>query len=278
MPGTERHFYAGFLDRGQGFITVELTTNGVPVHLDIRRLPEGAVQTRREFLSAPKKFQSHGTGGHPHLAASPDGQWLALAQTDGARVSNLHVYDIPTGRFVTQLPGLPRAILSCLRASPDSRWLVRLEHHNGDNWITTYDAQTWRLQREIHFRSAGNDVMFATIDPSSRTIATGGLNENSLRIWDLLTGRLVAHCNIGNLEWHPVWSQDGRTLVVSERGNLRFWSMLVFRELAAFTKDTHTAHFPLGFTADGRALVTRTGADSVQTWSPPALSKIDLQP
>ena len=33
----------------------------------------------------------------------------------------------------------------------------------------------------------------AAIDPTSRFLATGGRGENSLRVWDLLTGRLVGH-------------------------------------------------------------------------------------
>ena len=278
LPHTERQFLAGFLVQGQGFITVEIATNGRPTHLEIRRLPEGAMQTRREISPAPKEFRSNGNEGPPILTASPDGQWLALVQSDDERVHNVQVYSILNGQFVTQLPGRPRVGATHLHASPDSRWMVWLDHHTGDNWIGIYDSQTWGLSRVIRFTSAGNDVTWATVDPSSRLIATAGLTENSLRIWDLHTGRLVAKCNNRPLTWHPAWSRDGRTLVVPERGQLRFWSMIVFRELAAIDGDERDTHIPLGFTMDGRSLVALSAAGRVTTWSPPTLSEIDQQP
>ena len=278
LPGTERHFHAGFLDRGQGFVAVEMATNGVPVSLEIRGLPEGAVQTRREILPAPRELQSSGSGGTPHLAASPDGQWLAVPQNGADREPDVHVFSIVTGRFITRLPSRTRAIPWNLRASPDSRWLVRLDHQDGENRIMIYDTQNWQVAQEISFRSADNDIYAAAIDPASRLLATGGMGENSLRVWDLLTGRLAGHCNGNVLGWHPVWSRDSRTLVVRDTGGLRLWSMVVFRELATLPLAWHHTHMPLGFTADGRALVTHLFDGRVTAWSPPRLTEIDLQP
>lgn len=278
LPFTEHQFHAGFLEQGQGFITVEITTNGVLTHLEIRGLPEGAMQTRREIVPAPKKFGSNGNGGPPILTASPDGRWLAAVQSDDELVLNVQVYSVLNGQFVTQLPGRPRVMATLLRASPDSRWLVRLDHHDGDNSISIYDSQTWSLPRVIRFTSAGNDVTWATVDPASRLVATAGPTENSLRIWDLNTGALVATCNNRPLNWHPAWSRDGRSLVALERGQLRFWSMIVFRELAAIPGTERDTHIPLGFTKDGRSLVALTAAGRVNTWSPPTLSEIDLHP
>ena len=278
LPGTERHFHAGFLAQGRGVIAVEMATNGVPVSLEIRLLPEGTVQTRREILPAPKELQSSETGGTPFLAASPDGQWVAVPQTSVDGVRDVHVFSVVTGQFVTRLPGWPRALLRNLRASPDSRWLVLLAHHNGTNLIATYDSRSWRLAHEISFRSADNDVMGAAIDPASRFIATGGTGENSLRIWDLHTGRLTGRCNGNVIGWHPVWSRDSRTLVVRDTGGLRLWSMVVFRELATLPLAWHRTHMPLGFTADDRALVLHLMDGRLQAWAPPTLTETDLQP
>jgi WD40 repeat protein len=269
LPGTERHFHAGFLAQGRGFIAVEIATNGVPVSLEIRLLPEGTVQTRRDILPAPKELQSSETGGTPFPAASPDGQWVAVPQTSVDGVRDVHVFSVVTGQFVTRLPGWPRALVFNLRASPDSRWLVFLAHYNGTNLIATYDSRSWRR---------AHDVMGAAIDPASRFIATGGTGENSLRIWDLSTGRLTGRCNGNVIGWHPVWSRDSRTLVVRDTGGLRLWSMVVFRELATLPLAWHHTHMPLGFTADGRALVLHLMDGRLQAWSPPALTETDLQP
>lgn len=279
VPGTGRQFFAGHIAGRQGFVTVELATNGVPLHLHIRRLPDGVALTSRAILPVPEEFRSDRALELPCLASSPDGQWFTMAKPDREQVVDLHVFSLAAGRFVTRLPGRPRMSPRCLRISPDSRWLVRLDDlNNGDKWITIHDSQTWGPPRTVHFQSAGADVMFATIAPASRRLATGGLLEDSLRIWDLGTGRLVTRCHSGNLNWHPVWSPDSRSLVVRDGAALRFWSMVVFRELAAFPEHTDLTQQALGFTQDGRTLVTRTREERVKTWTPPALAETDRGP
>ncbi len=278
LPGTEHQLYAGYLAQRQGFVTVELGTNDVPVQFELRRLPDGAVRTRRQFRSVPDGVRYADAAGIPCLSASPDGRWLALAQTDAKRDRNLEVYDLRTGQFVARLPGVPQTLITRLRVSPDSRWLVRLDHINGDNWITTYDSQTWGPPREIRFRSAGKDVLLATIDPASRRLATAGPDGNSLRIWDLLTGRLEAQCASGGLACHPVWSPDSRTLVFNYGSGVHFWSMIVFRELTSFHSDFGRVGAPLGYTPDGHTLVGFTWDGEVKTWSPRTLAEIDRLP
>ena len=277
LPGTQRHFHAGFLARSQGFVAVEITTNGAPAYVEIRGLPDGDVQTRREILRAPQEFQSRIDPRIQCLGASPNGQWLAvpLSSVDGAK--SVQIFAMDTGRFVTRLPK-PRGILWNLRMSPDSRWLVLLAHSDGGNRIAIYDTRTWQLAQEVFFHSADIDVTAAAIDPSSRFLASGGLGKNSLRVWDLHTGRLVGHCDGNVHHYHPVWSRDSRTLIVRDTGGLRFWSMVVFRELATLPVEWCNTHLPLGFTADGRALVIHAIGGRVQSWSPPTLAEIDGAP
>jgi hypothetical protein len=93
-------------------------------------------------------------------------------------------------------------------------------------------------------------------------------------VWDLLTGRLVGQCNGSVAGWYPVWSRDGRTLVVRDGHQLRFWSTVVFRELAALPWNWHGIQYPLGFTADGRALVALDRDNRMKAWSPPTLDEI----
>ena len=67
----------------------------------------------------------------------------------------------------------------------------------------------------------------------------------------------------------------GASLVVRDTQGLRLWSRVVFRELATLRVEWHDIHLPLGFTADGRALVIHTFGGGVKTWSPPALAELD---
>ena len=274
LPGTERHYHAGFLARGAGWVTVEIASNGVPTQVEIRRLPDGAVQTRRKLLPATESLELAVQPGPRHQAVSPDGQWLAVSRTLD-RKTPLQVYALDTGKFVVELPEAGFGTMCGLDVSPDSRWLVRLDCGSGENAIAIYDTTNWRRTREIRFRSAGEDVMGSAIDPASRFLATGGANENSLRVWDLLTGRMVGQCSGSTVGSQPVWSQDGRALLVREGPNLRLWSMIVFRELAAFPVAWNNTQIPLGFTADDRALVALSSEGQMKAWSPPTLGEID---
>ena len=194
------------------------------------------------------------------------------------RVLGVHVFDLGTGRFLTRVPIWPDGILWGMRASPDGRWLVCLHRTANENRIAIYDSRDWRLAREMTFRTARADVLAASIDPSSRFLATGGSSEGSLRVWDLHTGQLAGQCDGSVIGWYPTWSRDGRSLVVRDGDRLRFWSTVVFRELAALPRDWHDGSHPLGFTADGRALVIVDPEKRIKTWSPPALTETDLQP
>ena len=267
LPGTENQFAAGFLAQGAGLVTVEAAANGVPSAFEIRRLPDGAVQTRREIL--PASAEGMRDGFPLGVAVSPNGQWLAVRQSANRRWA-IHVYSVATGGFITRLQTPHQRAFDALRVSPDSRWLAVTEHGSGQNSIVIFDTSTWQLSRAIHIPSAGEDVNGAAIDPASRLLATGGSGENSIRIWDLHTGRLLGQCN-GTSTLHPVWSQDSRTLVTDDRGSLKLWSATVFRELAALPG----SHFPLGFTAADRALVMINTNGQVKTLSPPTLPEID---
>ena len=274
LAGTENHIAAGFLAQGAGLLTVELAMNGAPTAFEIRRLPDGAVQTRREMLPAPGEIQSKAISGagRSHLAVAPNGQWFAIPQSFDKQ-TYVHVYSVATGGFITRLKTPLRHSFHDVRVSSDGRWLIVTEHTRGENTIAVFDTSNWQLFRAMHFRSTGEDVNGAAIDPTSRLIATGGGGENSIRIWELQTGRLLGQCN-GTSAHTPVWSPDGRTLVTHDRGSLKFWSTIVFRELAALPSD----HVPLGFTAEGRALVTINADGEVETWSPPTLAEIDATP
>ncbi len=279
LPGTARQFFAGFRERGQGFFTVDLATNGVPKQWAIRRLPDGAVQAKSDLLPAPANFQSNYRNTIHRFAAGPNGRWIAFAQATGDHIHHLHVFDLPSGRFVTQLSGPPLAgATALLRASPDSRWLVRLDHSSGENRIFIYDSASWSEPKEIRFRTSGNDACFATIDPTSRYVATGGSGDNSVRIWELSNGRLMSHFNARPIPWHPVWSRDGRTLILGGAGGFRFWSMIVFRELAAVSTDSVSGVYPIGVTADGRTLVVRASDESIASWTLPTLQETDFRP
>jgi WD40 repeat protein len=270
LPGTERQFHAGFLAHGGGFITVVLTRNDTPTHVMLRRLPDGLVQSQREIGPVPKEIEPDDDESRPVVAVSPDGRWLVVRRSIGTK-SYAYVYEVGTGGFVSQLRASQPGVFA-LRFSPDSRWLIVTQGKSGQNSIVVFDTATWRLAREMRFASAGEDVNVAAIDPTSRFLTTGDGNQNSLRVWELETGRLLGQCNGSIALRDPVWSPDSRTLMVGG-GNLRLWSMVVFRELASVPLPG--VFTPLGFTAGGRALVTINYDGRVHLISPPTLSEID---
>lgn len=273
-PGTESHFHAGWLAGGGRSVTVAMTTNGTPGRFEIRRLPEGAVERVVHCGPVPPELMPVCSANLLHYAASADGHWLALGQEGGERRRHVHVYELGTGKFVARLPATRAAFVSRLGFSPDARWFVRLDYADGDIELATYDTRAWRLAYTRRFSSGGSELNWGAPDPTSRYLATVGNTENSLRIWELPTGRLVAHANAKTESPFLAWSRDGRTLALYYGRQLHFWSAVVHRELAAF----RSLDAPLGFTRGDRAIIALAEANDPRKVAPPTLAEADREP
>lgn len=267
-------YFAGWLNGDERFITAKVATNGAPIQGEFRVLPAGRILRTVTFGAVAEEFQPLPVPGKTDLTASPDGRWFAVAQEGRERRRHVHVYNLVSGEFVTQLTAKESGFISSLNFSPDARWLVRLEAMAADYQLTVFDVRDWHPRYSKLYPRNGDEANWSSFDPAGRLVATAGAALNTLRIWELSTGRLLAHANGRADSPYFAWSRDGRTLALHYGGQTHFWSMVVFRELISFPSDA----VPLGFTEHDDQLVTLVRAFAPRLIAPGTVAEIDRNP
>jgi WD40 repeat protein len=148
-------------------------TRGTPTLITL-----GNVARLNESVRIPGRAQQ--------LAFAPDGQTLALAETDGVALWNLRTVS-QTGFITTSVP-------SVVAFSPDGRWLLA---GSKDNILQLRDVLSHDTLAGFEGHTAAvTDVVF---DITGRLAASSSQDE-SVRVWDMIN-----HSGLYRLEGHTDW-------------------------------------------------------------------------
>ena len=112
------------------------------------------------------------------LSARTDGGSAPWTERSG------RLWDAATGRSVAMFGG-PKSHVTAL-FEPDGRQLVIGSEHQ----LSTVDATTGR--RIAVLGSHENQILQLAVSPDGKRIASHGLREKTIRLWDGITGREVA--------------------------------------------------------------------------------------
>jgi WD40 repeat protein len=159
------------------------------------------------------------------VAISPDGQSLV----SGAE--KLYLWHLPTGNLMSTISDPSGNAIPSLAMTPDSETLV-----SGSNWGK---FSLWNLRnlvkgckgvqpcRPTHILSGskGGWVHSLAISPDGKTLATGSDRENTIKLWNALTGKLrISISNRSTPVESLAFSPDGNTLVTNgEDGKIEIW-------------------------------------------------------
>jgi WD40 repeat protein len=178
-------------------------------------------------------------GGGGRIAAySPDNRWVATVQDHGV----LHLWESPSGRHLVELV-LGRDFASSLGFSPDSTVLAvggasnkygRSEETSSDSvialwrWNGTTLQPLWEAKPDHEAPIKGprsQGIKSLAFSPDGKYVATGGLNNNIIRIWNVVGGKEVRQikasgAQVGALAFAP----NGKILASGcEDGVVVFW-------------------------------------------------------
>jgi serine/threonine protein kinase/WD40 repeat protein len=188
-------------------------------------------------LADPPQLQLWELGGSrriddpPELACaahdfSLDGRWLAAVQVDGA----IHLYDLPSGGRIRQLPPGPCAVHSAA-FHPDSRRLA-VSHGGG---VQVRDLATDAVVCDLLLTGAEH----LTWHPDGKTLAAVG-GDRVIHQWDVTTGQELSQLSRWkNDELRISFNRSGDLLAsVGREQMLRLWEPRIGSELF---------HTPAGF-------------------------------
>jgi WD40 repeat protein/serine/threonine protein kinase len=178
------------------------------------------------------------------IAFCPDGRLLASGGEDG----EVKLWEVGTGEVRT-LPGHIARVWT-VAFSPCGRWLAS---GSADKTVILWDTTTGARRQPLLEHPAS--VRGIAFHPKGKTLAT--TSGDSVRIWDLETGKLVSttlHRQGGVAR--VVYSPDGSQLVTAGAGGIvKIWDTTTGREVCCLPGHTEVVH-GVAFSSDGRYLAT----------------------
>jgi WD40 repeat protein len=208
------------------------------------------------------------------LRFSPDGNTLACMSGRKGSTLQVRLWDVRTGRLqrkiaVPENPGMGGDAF--LAFSPDSQLLATVGHSDIPETkdvrlvVRVWDWQTGTLKRKLWQGVKGLRVAFAP-DGTRLAVANNDIEDHSIKLWDLPSGRAVRTLSGHQLEAKCIaFSPDGKLLAsASEEPSVRVWDLA-----AGKTQRTLAgAYDQVYFLPDGRSLVTAGGDNGeVRFWN-----------
>jgi RNA polymerase sigma factor (sigma-70 family) len=212
----------------------------------------GIVELWDVATGSPRGRFTLGLAAIDYLSFAPEGKVLAICeQGKGVRLWNLEERQ---ETFLAEARSRSTAPLF----SADGRWMAI--NLLGDE-VALWDRATGQRQR-------GVDGVALAFSPDSRTLALAGSAGGTIKVIDMATGGDLWSVTLG---WGPqtarvAFAPDGTELIAEQEGALRFFLSSSGRERLGNPESHHGAVTNVGFTPDGRILVTASDDGTVREW------------
>ncbi len=201
------------------------------------------------------------------VSFSPDGKTLVCGSRDG----NIHLWDTQTLEKINTIDN-HLALWSEIDFSPDGETIASIGR---DNTLRLLDTTSGKLISTGH----GQYDLLASVSysPDGETIATGSItyplsisiwsaNENSIRLWDVSTGKtkatLYGHkSNVSSVAFHPY---EPIVAASVNKGAVVLWDTISYKPLWTIpTEITQTKQ--VAYSPNGRILVTGDSS-AIRLW------------
>jgi uncharacterized protein (TIGR03067 family) len=194
------------------------------------------------------------------LAVSPDGRRLAAVEAKGIRV-----WDATTGK-AQHLLACKGSWVKRLVFAPDSRTLISAGGGYGvADRPEELDIRVWNVETGIQDRLlVGHKLTVLDIAVSADgNRLLSGSNDQTMRLWDLRTGKELASVTHPGRVSNVAFTTDGRQGLSGGQGMVLLWDLETKREIRSL--DKHPA-LALVVLPDGKHVLTGCADGTLRTW------------
>ena len=201
-----------------------------------------------------------GAGDHTavwSIALSPNSKTVASGNRDG----KVRLWDVETKKVVAKWTGHTRAAGS-LCWSVDGERVVSGSY---DGTIRVWDVESGNTV--LGPIKTGHECVSAAIySPDTTKIATGGSEENALKIWDAKTGDLLSTIQHASMVWSLAWSSDQKKLISGSNGWIMVFDTTTWQQIAILEGHTYYVH-SLSLFQNDRLLVSASEDKTARLWN-----------
>jgi WD40 repeat protein/uncharacterized caspase-like protein len=202
------------------------------------------------------------TDGVASVAFSPDGKWALSGGAD----TGVKLWDVASGEFIRHFYGHTKAV-TAVAFAPDGK---RFASASYDNTVVVWDTVTGN--RLLTFRGHVGSVTAVAFSPDGTRILSGAWtnlypqrNDNSAKLWDAATGRVIQTFQHTDMVGSVSFSPDGtRVLTGSNDKTMKLWDAASGRLLHSFGGYSYEV-YSVAFSPDG-ADVLSANLDGIKVY------------
>ena len=192
------------------------------------------------------------------IALSPNGKTVASGSGDG----KVRLWDVEMKKVVAKWTG-HTDIMRSLCWSVDGERVV-----SGSNDTT---MRVWDVESGDTFLGpikTGHEYVSAVIySPDTTKIATGGYNEDALKIWDAKTGNLLSTIKHDSQVGSLAWTSDQKKIITgSGRGSIRIFDTAMWHQIAILEGHTGVV-YSLSLFRNDRLLASGSWDNTARLWN-----------
>ena len=182
--------------------------------------------------------------------------------------NNIHVWEVDKSEQAGVLQG-HTGVVGMMVYSPDGKTLIS----GGDTTIRLWDVDTGAVRKILRGHQHGVEAL--ALSPDGKTLISGGF-DNTARIWDLATGKLLSTLNHDDPVLSVAISPDGKSVATAAArwGNgfygaspasVQVWDVATSKPSATLLEQPNQV-FSMVFTPDGKSLMTASLSGALTMW------------